>query len=189
VVFPSLSEFSTICGDPHSQRLWHSQKVETDVFLNLFCFFDNPGNVVNLISGSSAFSKTSLNICKFTVHGLLKPGLQIFEHYFTSVWDECNCAVVWAFFGIAFLWDWNKNWPFPVLWPLLSFPNLLVIEYSTFTAPSFRIWNSSTGISSPPLALFVWCFLRPTWHHIPGCLALGEWSHHHDYLGVKIFFV
>ena len=47
------------------------------------------------------------------------------EHYFTSVWDECNCAVVWAFFGIAFLWDWNENWPFPVRWPLLSFPNLL----------------------------------------------------------------
>ena len=43
----------------------------------------------------------------------------------TSVWDERNCAVVWAFFGIAFLWDWNENWPFPVLWPLLSFPNLL----------------------------------------------------------------
>ena len=43
----------------------------------------------------------------------------------TSVWDECNCVVVWAFFGIAFLWGWNENWPFPVLWPLLSFPNLL----------------------------------------------------------------
>ena len=41
------------------------------------------------------------------------------------MWDECNCAVIWAFFGIAFLWDWNKSWPFPVLWPLLSFPNLL----------------------------------------------------------------
>ena len=61
------------------------------------------------------------------VHGslLLKPGLENFEHYFTSVWDECNCVVVWAFFGIAFLWDWSENWPFPVLWPLLSFPNLL----------------------------------------------------------------
>ena len=43
----------------------------------------------------------------------------------TSVWDKCNCAVVWTFFGIAFLWDWNENWSFPVLWPLLSFPNLL----------------------------------------------------------------
>ena len=42
-----------------------------------------------------------------------------------SVWDKCNCAVVWAFFGIAFLWDWNENWPFPVLRPLLSIPNLL----------------------------------------------------------------
>ena len=44
---------------------------------------------------------------------------------FVSVWDECNCVVVWTFFGIAFLWDWNENWPFPVLWPLLSFPDLL----------------------------------------------------------------
>ena len=42
-----------------------------------------------------------------------------------SLWNEHNCVVVWAFFGIAFLWDWNENWPFPVLWPLLSFPNLL----------------------------------------------------------------
>ena len=54
----------------------------------------------------------------------LNPGLENFKNYFTSVWDEYNCAVVWAFFGIAFLWDWNENWPFPVLWPLLSFPNL-----------------------------------------------------------------
>ena len=79
----------------------------------------------SLIPGSPGFSKSSLNIWKFTNHVLLKPGLENFEHYFTSVWDECNCAVVWAFFGIAFLWDWNKNWHFPVLWPLLSFPNLL----------------------------------------------------------------
>ena len=96
-----------------------------DVFLEFSCFFYDPTDVGNLISGSSAFSKSSLNIWKFTVHVLLKPGLGIFEHYFASVWDGCNCAVVWAFFGIAFLWEWNKNWPFPVLWPLLSFPNLL----------------------------------------------------------------
>ena len=68
---------------------------------------------------------------------------------------ECNCAVVWAFFGIAFLRDWNENWPFPVLWPLLSFPNLLAYWVQHFTASSSRIWNSSTGIPSPPLALFV----------------------------------
>ena len=69
--------------------------------------------------------------------------------------EECNCAVVWTFFGIVFLWDWNENWPFPVLWPLLSFPDLLVYECSTLTASSFRMWNRSAGILSPPLALFV----------------------------------
>ena len=65
-------------------------------------------------SGSSAFSKSSLSIWKCTVHVLLKPGLKNFEHYFASIWDKCDCTVVWTFFGIAFLWDWNENWPFPV---------------------------------------------------------------------------
>ena len=60
-------------------------KVEIDVFLELSCFLDDPADVGNLISGSSAFSKTSLNIWKFTGHILLKPGLESFEHYFTSV--------------------------------------------------------------------------------------------------------
>ena len=99
-------------------------KAEVDVFLELSCFFNDPTDVGSLISGSSAFSKSSLNIWKFSVHLLLKHSLGNFEHYFASMWDECNRAVVWAFFGIAFLWDWNENW-LPVLWPLLSFPNLL----------------------------------------------------------------
>ena len=60
-------------------------KAEVDIFLELFCFFDDPTDVVNLVSGSSAFSKTSLNIRKFMVHVLLKPGLENFEHYFTSM--------------------------------------------------------------------------------------------------------
>ena len=60
-------------------------KVEINIFLELSCFFDDPAVVDNLISDSSAFSKTSLNIWKFTVHVLLKPGLEIFEYYFTSV--------------------------------------------------------------------------------------------------------
>ena len=107
-------------------------KTEIDAFLELSCFFDDPADVGNLISGSSAFSKTSLDIWKFTVHVLLKPDLENFEHYFTSMWDECNCAVVWAFFGITFLWDWNENWPFPVLWPLLSSPNLLAYWVQQF---------------------------------------------------------
>ena len=112
-------------------------------------------HVGNLISGSSAFSKSNLNIWKFSVHVPLKPSLEDFEHYFVSVWDECNCAVVWAFFGSAFLWDWNENWPFPVLWPLLSFPNLLAYWVQHFHSIIFQDWNSSTGIPSPTLALFV----------------------------------
>ena len=67
-------------------------KAEVGVFLELSCFFNDPEDVGNLISGSSAFSKTSLNIWKFTVHILLKLGLKDFEHYFASMWDECNCA-------------------------------------------------------------------------------------------------
>ena len=69
-------------------------KAEVDVFLELSCFFDDPTDVGNLISGSSAFSKSSLNIWKFTVHILLKPGLENFEHYLARMRDECNRAVV-----------------------------------------------------------------------------------------------
>ena len=100
-------------------------KAEIDLFLELSCFFHDPADAGNLISVSSVFSKSSLNVWKFTVHLLLKSDLKNFEHYFASLWDECNCVVVWAFFGIAFLWDWNDNWLFPLLCPLLSFPNLL----------------------------------------------------------------
>ena len=87
-------------------------KTEVDVLLKFSCFFNDPKNVSNLISGSSVFSKSSLNIWKFLVHILLKPSLEKFEHYFASMWDACNCAIVWTFFGIAFLWDWNENRPF-----------------------------------------------------------------------------
>ena len=119
-------------------------KAEADIFLELFCFFNDPANAGNLFSSSSAFSKSSLNIWKFTVHILLKPDLENFEHYFSSMWDECNCVVVWAFFGIAFLRDWNENWPFPVLWPLLSFPNLL-----TYWVQHFHSINLGFEIAQP----------------------------------------
>ena len=81
------------------------KKAEVGVLLELSCFFDDSTDVGNLIPGSSAFSKSSLNIQKFTLHVLLKPGVKNFEHYFASMCDECNCA----FFGIVFLWDWNEN--------------------------------------------------------------------------------
>ena len=103
-------------------------------------------------------------------------GLENFEHYFAIVWDECNCAVVWAFFGIAFLWDRDENWPFPVLWPLLTFLICWHIECSTFTASSFRIWNSSAGISSPPLSLFI--VMLPKVH----LTSLYHWLYIPDYI-------
>ena len=106
---------------------------EADVFpktsCHVCCFFLWSNGCWQFVS--SAFSKSSLNIWKFSVYVLLKHGLENFEHYFTSVWDECNCAVIWTFFGIVFLWDWSENWPFPVLWPLLSFHICWHIECST----------------------------------------------------------
>ena len=71
-------------------------------------------------------------------------------------------------------------WVFQICWH---------IECSTFIASSFRIWNRSTGIPSPPLALFVVMLSKATWLHIPGCLVLGEWSHHRDYLGHEDLFL
>ena len=122
-------------------------------FWNSLAFYLDPTDAGNLISGSSAFSKPRLYIWKFLVHILLKPSLKDFEYYLASMWNECNCVVVWTFFGITLIWDWNGNWPFPVLWPLLTFQICWHIKCSTFTASSFRICNSSTGISSLPLAL------------------------------------
>ena len=98
-------------------------EAEVGVFLEFFCFFYDPTNVGNLISGSSAFSKSSLYTWKFLVHVLVKPSLEDFKHDLPSMWNECNFLVVWTFFSIALLRDLNENWRFPVLWPLLSFPS------------------------------------------------------------------
>ena len=115
-------------------------KAKVDVFLELFCFFSDPNDVGNLISSSSAFSKSSMYIWKFLAHVLLKTHLEKFEHYFASVWDECNFTVVWTFFDIVFLWDWNENWLFPVLCPLLKFSKFAVIlSCNTLTASSLGI--------------------------------------------------
>ena len=68
-------------------------KAETDAFLELSCFFDDPADVGNLISDFSAFSKFNVNFWNFLVHVLLKPCLENFEYYFASVCDDCNCVV------------------------------------------------------------------------------------------------
>ena len=113
-------------------------KAEVDVFPELSCFFDDPTDVGNLISGSSAFSKSSLYSWKLSVHVLLKPSLKNLEHYSASLWNECNPTVVWTFFGIAFFWNWNESWHFPVLCPLLSFPNLLATWVQHFHSIIFQ---------------------------------------------------
>ena len=140
--FPILNQFIvprpvlTVASWPayrfcRRQVKWSDIPIFLKIFYNLlWCSTVKGFNVVNeaevdVLLKFSCFSKSSLNVCKFLVHVLLNPGLENFEHYFASVWDECNCVVMWAFFGIVFIWDWNENWPFPVLWPLLSFLNLL----------------------------------------------------------------
>ena len=94
VWYSHLLKYFPVCCDPHSLQKALKRFVviytifkgfEVDVFLEFSCFFNDPMDVGNLISGSSAFSKSSFNIWKFTVHVLLKPGLENFEHYFTSV--------------------------------------------------------------------------------------------------------
>ena len=117
-------------------------------------FLHNSMNVSNLSSGSSVLSKLKVYIWKFSVYILLKPSLEDFELDFAHLWNECSCAVIWhslalPFFGIGMItnlfWSGDHCWVFQIC---------LHIEWSTFTASSFRIWNSSTGIPSPELALF-----------------------------------
>ena len=112
-------------------------------------------DVGDLISGPSAFSKSNLHICKFAVHILFKLNLMDFEHYLAGMWNEHNCAVVWTcfltlpFFGM----DWKLTISGPIF--LLSFSNLLAYWIQNFNSKSFRIWNSSTGIPSLPVALLI----------------------------------
>ena len=89
-------------------------KAEVEVFLKFSWYFYDPIDVGNLIAGSSAFSKSSLNIWKCSVHILLKCSLENFVCYFASVWVECNCAVVWAFLALPFFGIRMKSFSSPV---------------------------------------------------------------------------
>ena len=172
----NFSEFVLI----HTAKVFDVvNKAEVNVLLELSCFFNDPTDVGNLISDSSAFSKSSLNSWNFSGHILLKFSLENFEHYFTSMrWVQlCNSVnILWHCLSLELEWKLTFSqfcehcWVFQICW---------CIEYSTLTASSFRIWNSSTGILSPPLALFVVMLPKAHWLCIPGYLALGEWTHHH----------
>ena len=100
-------------------------KAEIDVFLELSCFFDSPADVGNLISGSSAFSKSSWTSGSSQFMYCWSLAWRILSITLLACEMSAICVVVWAFFGIAFLWDLNENQPFSVLRALLSFPNLL----------------------------------------------------------------
>ena len=117
-------------------------KAEIDVFLEFSWFFDDPVDVGNLISGSSAFPNPpwTYGSSQFMYRSSLARRIasNAVEHYFTSMWDECSCVGVWTFFGIAFLWDWNENWPFLIQCPLLSFPNLLAYWVQHFHSIIFQ---------------------------------------------------
>ena len=115
-------------------------------FLELSCFLYDPAYFGNLISGSFAFSKSSLYIWNFSVHILLKSRILsiIMWNVKLSMWNECHCVAVWTFFGISLLWDWNENRPLPVLWPLLSFPNLADFS-STKTEEERKVFLDSSS--------------------------------------------
>ena len=104
---------------------------EAEVLENSLVFSMIKMDVGNLISGSSAFSESSLYIWKFSVHVLVKPTLKDFEHYLASMWNEHNCTIVWTLFGIPFLCNWNENWQ------LLSFSNLLLYWVQHFNSIIF----------------------------------------------------
>ena len=129
-------------------------KAEVNVFLELSCFFDDPVDVGNLISCSSAFSKTSLNIWKFTVHKLLKLGLENFEHYFASMWDEYNCAIVWTFW----VWTSSGNWWWTGKPGMLQSMGLQVVRHDWATELNMvcRTLVPWPGIEPMPPAVEAW---------------------------------
>ena len=129
-------------------------EAEVDIFLKFSSFFSDPTDVGYLISVSSAFSKSSLNFWKFLVHILLKPSLENFEHYFVGIFDECSCGVVWAFFGIAFLWDWNENWPFPVV-ATDEFLSFIVLIFAWNVPLLSLIFLAITSLSHPIVFVFL----------------------------------
>ena len=141
-------------------------------------------DISHLISGTSAFSKSSLYIWKFSVHVLLKPSLENFEHYFANMWNECNCVIVWTFFGISLIWSWNENWSFSVVRVFQTCWHIA----GTLRVSSCRNWTSSAGIPSPPLSLFLVILPRANWLHTLGNLTLSEWSHHSVMWVMKNFF-
>ena len=145
---------------------------EVDDFLIFPCFLYDPSDVDNLISGSSTFSKPSLDIWKFLVHVTLKPSMQDFKHDHTSMGDECSCLMVWTFFSTNLLWNWDEDWPFPSCGHCWVFQICWHVECNTLTASSFRVLKSSTGIPLHLSALLT--AVLPKAHLIPHSRMSGS---------------
>ena len=134
-LFKNFPQFVVIC---RVKGFSVHNEAEVVIFLKFYCLLHDAVNVGNLISASSSSLEPSLYIWKFSVHIMLKPRLNNFEHKLARMWKEHSCMVVWTFFGIALIWDWNENWTFPVLWPLLSFPKLLTYWVQHFHSIIFQ---------------------------------------------------
>ena len=148
-------------------------KAKADIFLEFSSsLYDLDVGI--LISGFSAFSKSSLYIWIFSVHILLKQSLKDFEHYLSSMWNECNFVVVWIFLKTDFLHsvataEFSKF--AGILSAALSQHHLLGFEMAQLVFHHFHYFCSW------------WYFQSPTWLYTPGCLAPGDWSHTRGYLG------
>ena len=143
-----------------------------------------------------------LAIWSLVPQSFLKPtwtsGSSWFTYYWSLAWRNLSitllaCELTQLCGSLSILWhclSLELEWKLTFSSPVATAEGLPagILSVPLFTASSFRIWNSSTRIPSSSLALFMGCFLRPTWLHIPGCLALGEWSYHHDYLGLEDLF-
>ena len=113
-------------------------EAEVDFFWNSLAFYMIKQMLTTWSLVSLPSSKSILYIWEFLIHVLLKTSLKDFEDNPAIMWNEGNCTIVWTFFGIAFLWDWNENWPFPALQSQLSFPNLLTYWVQHFNSIIFE---------------------------------------------------
>ena len=133
-------------------------EAEVVVFLEFPCFSMIP-RMLAIWSLIPPFSKPSLYIWKISVHVLLKPSLKDFEHYLAGMWNECNCVVVWAFFGIGMKTDLFQSCShclvFQICWHIECSTLHHLLEFYFILFWPFRILNSSVGIPSPPPALFI----------------------------------
>ena len=151
-------EASKVVWYSHLLRIFHNylwstakgfsvvNEAKVDVFLEFPCFLYDPTDVGNLIFSSSTFSKSSLYTWKFLVDVLLKPSLENIQNYFASVWNKCNCVVVWTFSGIALLCDWNGNQPFPVEKDVSPQSEAQAYLALAANVKLMKLWQDVTGI-------------------------------------------